>query len=81
MKRMVCVTAVLGVVTGSANIKIKRKLIKHNNIKPLSYLIYNDGRVYSPLSHKFLTLKPDKERKKNWTNVSAQYDFGSTGTK
>jgi hypothetical protein len=48
-------------VTGSVNIRIKRKLIKHNNIKPLSYLIYNDGRVYSLLSHKFLTLKPDKD--------------------
>ena len=51
----------LAAVTGSANMKIKRKLIKHNNIKPLSYLIYNDGRVYSLLSHRFLTLKPDKD--------------------
>lgn len=42
-------------------IKIRRKLIKHNNVKPLSYLIYSDGSVYSLLSHRFLSFYPDKD--------------------
>ena len=41
--------------------KIKKKLIKYNNVKPFSYLIYSDGKVYSLFSHRFLTPYPDKD--------------------
>lgn len=36
-------------------------MIKHNNVKPLSYIIYNDGRVYSLFTHRFLSFYPDKD--------------------
>lgn len=50
-----------GEVVIKNNMKTKKKLIKYNNIKPFSYLIYSDGKVYSLLSHRFLTFYPDKD--------------------